>query len=135
MNEAIKIRWGWLKFMYAYTVITAGGIGLGMIVLPGQMQSLLGWPAEESITFGLAASIFLAVGFVSIFGLRSPLKFVPVLFLQLLYKLVWYVGVILPWLVSGRFPSYAIATVLFWLTFIVGDLIAIPFPYLFAKEI
>jgi hypothetical protein len=134
MNQGIKIRWGWLKLMYAYTIITAGLVGLGMIILPGQTQSLLGWPAEKSFTFGVTASVFVAFGILSIFGLRSPLKFVPILFMQLCYKTVWYIGVILPWLLSGRFPSYAMASALFWLTFIIGDLIAIPFPYVFAKE-
>jgi hypothetical protein len=67
-------------------------------------------------------------------GLRSPLKFVPVLLLQQSYKVVWFIGVILPLLIVGKFPTYAILHVVIFATYIIGDLIAIPFPYVFAKE-
>jgi hypothetical protein len=76
----------------------------------------------------------LAFGLLSILGLRSPLKFVPVLLIQLCYKSIWFIGVVLPLLVTGHFPSYAIPTVIIFATYIVGDLIAIPFSYAFAKE-
>jgi len=29
-----KIRWGWIKGMYIYTIILAGLFGLGIIVIP-----------------------------------------------------------------------------------------------------
>ena len=31
MNHETKIRWGWLKFMYTYTLIGAGNFGLGIL--------------------------------------------------------------------------------------------------------
>ena len=73
-------------------------------------------------------------GLLSILGLQSPLKFSPVLLLQLTYKVVWFIGVIIPMMVTGRFPNYAIFTALTFATYIIGDLIAIPFSYVFAKE-
>ena len=27
MSKEPQIRWGWLKFMYVYTIVTAGGFG------------------------------------------------------------------------------------------------------------
>jgi hypothetical protein len=47
---------------------------------------------------------------------------------------VWFIGVVLPVLIRGEFPSYAIVQVIIFATFIIGDLIAIPFWYLFGKE-
>jgi hypothetical protein len=67
-------------------------------------------------------------------GLRSPLKFAPVLLLQLSYKLVWFIGVILPIVMTAKFPSYAILNVVIFATYIIGDLIAVPFSYVFAKQ-
>lgn len=134
MSADVKIRWGWLKFMYIYAIFGAGGFGLAMIFFPNLTRSLLGWPIEESITYGIAGSIFTAIGIVAIFGLRSPLKFVPLLFFQLCYKSVWFIAVVIPMLISGRMPGYAVPTALFFLTYVVGDLIAIPFPYLFGKQ-
>jgi len=34
MPEEHKIRYGWLKAMYIYTIVGAGGFGLGIIVMP-----------------------------------------------------------------------------------------------------
>ena len=54
--------------------------------------------------------------------------------LQLSYKVVWLIGVILPLLVSGKFPPYAILHVSIFTSYIIGDLIAIPFSYVFSKN-
>jgi hypothetical protein len=105
-----------------------------MIVIPEVIKSILNWPVEEPIAFGIIGSIYLSSALLSILGLRSPLKFVPVLLLQLCYKLIWFIGVVLPLLVNAKFPSYAIPTAIIFVTFIIGDLIAIPFSYLFTKE-
>ena len=117
-----------------YTIILAGLFGLGIIVIPEKIKTSFTWPVEEPIAFGIVGSVYLAFGLLSILGLRSPLKFVPVLLLQLFYKSIWFIGVFLPLLFTAHFPSYAVPTVVIFATFIIGDLIAIPFFHLFAKE-
>ena len=134
MSKDANVRWGWLKFMYIYTIVGAGGFGLGIIVIPNVMKSVFRWPSQDPIVFGVTGSVYLAFAILSLLGLRSPLKFVPVLLLQLCYKVVWFIGVILPLLVAGEFPMYAILHVVIFATYIVGDLIAIPFSYVFAKQ-
>jgi len=134
MSEEIKIRWGWLKGMYVYTIVVAGFLGVGIIVMPGMIKTKLPWPVAEPIAFGIVGSIYVACGLLAILGLRSPLKFVPLLLMQLFYKSVWFIGVALPLWVSGHFPIYALPMVIIFATFIIGDLIAIPFSYIFAKE-
>jgi len=134
MIENYKIRWGWLKFMYIYTLIFAGGVGLSMIFFPDLIQTTFLWPVNEPIVFGIVGSVYVGFGLVSILGLRSPLKFAPILLLQLNYKVIWFVGVVLPLLIAGRYPSFGIPMAVLFATFIVGDLIAIPFPYVFAKQ-
>jgi len=134
MSKDIKIRWGWLKGMYIYTIVGAGGFGLGMIVAPNVMGSVFSWPSGDPIAIGVTGSVYLSFALLSILGVRSPLKFVPVLLLQLCYKVVWFIGVVLPLLVAGKFPMYAILHVVIFATYIIGDLIAIPFSYVFAKQ-
>ena len=129
------IRWGWLKFMYIYTIVGAGGLGLGIIIAPAFIMTVFRWPISEPISMGIVASVFIAFGILSIFGLRSPLKFTPVLFLQLCYKSVWFIGVILPRLVTGQFSAYAISITIIFASYIIGDLIAVPFSYIFAKPV
>jgi hypothetical protein len=132
-TKGINVRYNWLKFMYAYTIAFAGSTGLGLLVAPSTVLNLLGYPAQEPIWAGVGYSMMLALAIASILGLRAPLKFSPVLLLQLTYKVIWFVAIIIPLSIAGHLPSYAIGTSVLFATFVVGDLIAIPFRHLFAK--
>jgi hypothetical protein len=134
MGDLGRIRWRWLRFMYLYTILGAGGFGLSVLAAPERMKALFRWPGDEPIALSIVASVYLAFGVLSIFGLRAPLKFVPVLCLQLCYKLVWFVGAVVPLLLSGQFPIYALPTAAIFASYIVGDLIAIPFWYVFRSH-
>ena len=134
MSKDMNVRWGWLKGMYIFTIIHAGGSGLGVILIPSTVRSIFGWPNQDPIVFGICGSVWVAFGFLSILGLRSPLKYSPVLLLQLSYKVVWFIGVLFPILIAGRFQVYVIAYIVFFVVYIIGDLIAIPFSYVFAKQ-
>jgi hypothetical protein len=129
-----EVRWGWLKFMYLYTIVGAGLYGLGMVFAPRLAQSMSGFPAEDPVVFGIVGSVYVSFGVLSILGFRSPLKFTPVLLLQLFYKSIWLVCVALPLFLKGGLEQYAITLVIIFATYIIGDLIAIPFRYLFRKQ-
>jgi hypothetical protein len=120
--------------MYIYNIVGAGAFGLGIIVIPNVMRSIFGWPDQDPIVYGVMGSVWLSCGLISILGLRCPLKFTPVLLLQLIYKVVWFIGVILPLLFGGKFPTYGILYVVIFASYIVGDLIAIPSSYIFDKH-
>lgn len=127
------VRWDWLKAMYIVTIVIAGGYGLGIIFVPDQMKSIFHTSCDP-IPYGIVGSVFLAFGLLAVLGLRAPLKFVPVLLLQLTYKLVWLVGVIAPLLVVGKFSAKYTPTVVLFVLIVVGDLIAIPFRDIFVKQ-
>lgn len=134
MTQTMNVRWGWLKGMYAYTIVVAGGFGLGIIVMPEMMRSFFGWPSQDPLVLGVCGSVFAAFGLVSVLGLKSPLQFAPVLLLQLIYKVVWFIGVVFPIMFAGAYPRYGLLHVVIFATFVIGDLIAIPFSYLFAPR-
>ncbi len=139
MEKNINVRWGWLKFMYIYTIVGAGGFGLAIIFIPdmlGTVFSSVGMPIPKQDPFflGITGSVYTAFALLSILGLRSPLKFAPVLLLQICYKTVWLIAVILPVISSGRLPAYAALLVAIFITYMIGDLIAIPFSYVFARQ-
>ena len=134
MAQEYKVRWGWLKGMYIYTIIGAGGFGLGIIIMPESMRSIFGWPSQDPIVFGVVGSVYLSFALLSILGLRSPLKFTPVLLLSLSYKVVWFIGVIPPLLLAGKFPAYGLLYVVVFASYLIGYLIAIPFSYVFAVQ-
>ena len=45
MSKDINVRWGWLKIMYIWTIVGAGGFGLGIIVIPNIMIYI--WMAQS----------------------------------------------------------------------------------------
>ena len=133
MPEKNRINFGRLKFMYLYTIIGAGGFGLGILLIPDTMISLFRWPDQDPVVFGITGSVYLAFALVSLFGLRSPLKFSPILLLQLFYKSIWFIGVAIPLISSGKFPLSAIVILVIFATYIIGDLVSIPFSYIFKR--
>jgi hypothetical protein len=134
MENYASIRWGWLKAMYVCTVVVSGSVGIGMIFLPDTFQSVLRLPSQDPVMLGMSGSLFLALGLVSILGLRSPLTFTPVLLLELVYKPIWLVALALPLFLKGQFPFYVVFISVIFLAFIIGDLVAVPFAYLFSKK-
>jgi hypothetical protein len=133
MNKDMNINWKWLKIMYWYTIIGAGGFGLAIVLYPEAVRSLFRWPTQDPIVYGVTGSVWLAFAVLSLFGLRSPLKFAPILVLQLCYKSIWLIGVVLPLLLSRTFPLYAILHAVIFISYIIGDLIAIPFRSVFSN--
>jgi uncharacterized membrane protein len=134
MDDHASMRGGWLKAMYAYTLFGAGGFGFAMIFFPGAVQSILRFPAQDPVVFKLYGSVLLASGLMAIPALRSPLKFVPLLLFQLVYKPIWLAVVAIPLFLEGQFPLYIVVMSVVFLSYIIGDLIAIPFSYLFSKK-
>lgn len=130
LTKTKNIRIGWLKLMYIWNIVIAGGGGVGIIFAPELTQWLFNTPSPP-IIYGIIGSVFLAFAIISIFGLMDPIKFAPILLFQLLYKLIWLIGVVLPMLISGKFSAGAIPAVAIYISFVVGDLIAIPFSSIF----
>ena len=133
MPKPFVIRRQWMRFMYLYTILGEGGFGLGIVVMPELMRATFRWRGAEPIALGIVGSVYVAFAVLSVLGLRDPLKFAPVLLLQLCYKSVWFVAVVFPLLIKGRFLDYGLLTAAIFATYIVGDLIAIPFPYLLGR--
>ena len=134
MSKDLKVRWGWLKFMYIYTIVGAGGFGLGMVFVPDVVISMLKFPSQDPIVFGAFGCMLISSGILAILGLRSPLKFVPLLLFELCYKTIWFLGVLIPFLLVNELQTYVVIFIVIFASYIIGDLIAIPFSYLFAKE-
>jgi hypothetical protein len=67
MSKPINVRWGWLKFMYLYTIVGAGLFGLGILIKPDMIKVVFRWPAEEPISLGIVGSVYAAFGILSLF--------------------------------------------------------------------
>ena len=57
MSGKNKINFGRIKFMYLYTIIGAGGFGLGILLIPETMISFFRWPDQDPVVFGITAIV------------------------------------------------------------------------------
>ena len=118
--------------MYALTFIAAGIAGVSG--LTNSFKSALSIPSAEPFLSGVAYSMWLTLAILSIAGLRSPLKYTPVLMFGMTYKTVWLLAVVVPNLMSGvALPQSVIFNGVSWIFVIIGYAIAIPWKHVFAK--
>jgi hypothetical protein len=80
---------------------------------------------------GVAFSFWAALSALSVLGLRYPLKMLPLLLLQLVYKLVWLIAVALPTWSALRSTDLTQAMVIG----VVVDLVGIPWPYVLTNYV
>ena len=123
-----------LKVLYLYTAITTIISGILVIAAPSLWSAMSDMPTQDKFIFGIVGSVWLAFGISSLLALRNPLKFVPVLLMQFLYKVVWTLGVFLPLVAMGQAPMYAILILIIFLTFIIPDVIVIPWSEILEKK-
>ena len=127
MNETSGVRVSWLRFVYWYTVVGAGAAGLWVLLSPRTFSTALGMPVQDPFILGVVGSAWLAFAGAAVPALRSPLRFAPMLLVQLGYKTVWFVGVLLAQALRGPLPFYAWLLAAVFASYIVLDLVAIPF--------
>jgi hypothetical protein len=94
---------------------------LGSDVWPGLFRHHGAWDPLKGVAF----SFWAALSALSVLGLRYPLKMLPLLLLQLFYKLVWLTAVALPMWSTLRSTDLTRAMVIG----VAVDLIGIPWPY------
>jgi hypothetical protein len=133
MTDIKKLRIFWLKLMYGVTIVIAGCLGIGILFIPGTMQFTFGADCPRFFS-GMIGSVFLAFALVSVLGLRDPVKFVPLLLTQMLYKSAWLCFVALPLLIAGKMTVDMILAAAVFLAIVIGDLIAIPFSKIFGSS-
>lgn len=100
---------------------------LGLDVWPAIMNHAGAWDPVKGVAF----SFWAALSALSGLGLRYPLKMLPLLLLQLLYKAIWLIAVGLPQWSAVRSTDLAKAMMIG----VVLDLIAIPWPYVLANYV
>jgi hypothetical protein len=123
-----------LKIMYIITILLAGLNGLLMLIAPKFVIALYSQPPQDLYLYGVAAAIWTAVGLLAILGLRDPIKYMPILLFQFIYKLIWIFAVFLPNVIvdGARFDN--IFLLLIFILFIVGDFLTLPFKDFLEKK-
>jgi hypothetical protein len=121
-EEASTFRLYLMRLLYLLNFVL-----LGLQVWPGLIHHVAPWDPVK----GVAISFWAALSALSGLGLRYPLKMLPLLLLQLLYKSIWVIAVALP--LWSAFRSIELAKVMGYGAIV--DLIVIPWPYVVANYV
>jgi hypothetical protein len=128
----------WIRLLYGGTAFLGITVGSTMLVAPEFSRQVVGFPfslpTQDPIMYGTVAGIWTTVGILCAFGLRAPLKFLPLFTLQLIYKSLWFSFIFFPMMIGGEFPNYGWASVVGNLIWMFLDIKAIPWRYLFSKD-
>ncbi len=123
----------WLRVMFGINVFVTGALAILLIAAPNTAASLFSAPAQEPLFSGYASSYMLGIAAFSILGLWSPLRFSPLLILQAIVKIIWFMAILIPALASAPFSTFGIELAVMFIPFIIGDLVATPYKYIFKK--
>ncbi|MFC5046189.1 hypothetical protein ACFSTE_04530 [Aquimarina hainanensis] len=107
---------------------------LNFISLAYDNWSTILFPKEQmGVLSGVAISFWAGFSLLNFLGIRFPLKMIPILLLQLLYKSAWIIGTYLPAHASGT--TSAGIQEFFWICIagIVLNLVIIPWKYTYRE--
>lgn len=76
-------------------------VGLAFMIWP----QIIHHPTPWSLWHGVGCSLLGAVSVLAFLGIRYPLKMLPVLFFELIWKSIWLIAVALPLWSSGQMDS------------------------------
>ena len=126
------VRLNWIRYMYLGNIVGAGVPGFLVTFFPRFAETyLFGAAPQDRMIFGVAGSIWLAIGLLSALGLRYPLPFVSIFMVQIVYKVIWILAVGLPLTLQG--DPRALPFVIFFVLVTAGFVYAVPFRYLFGQ--
>ncbi len=91
-----------LRALYLVVVV-----GLGVVLWPSVIHQSRPWELME----GVSACMLAAFSALCVLGLRQPMRLLPMLLWELLWKSIWLVDVVLPKWWTGQLddPTWAIA--------------------------
>lgn len=134
LGDVSDFRMKGLRFQYRLTSLVTIPLGSFVMLLPGPFQDIAGMERQDHTFFGISGSVYTAFGILSLFAMRDPKKWSPILMLQLTYKLLWFACVmgLRGKGKDNRWPDYAMLAG--YAVFVAGDLLSVPVEYLFSEK-
>jgi hypothetical protein len=125
MNQVSLLRLYALRAGYLLLVV-----GLGMVIWPGIIHHERPWTLMQGVVHCMLA----AMSALAILGLRYPLQMLPLLFFEVVWKLLWLIVIALPLWSAHQMDADTLETANDCLLVVVF-LIVIPWPYVFANYV
>jgi hypothetical protein len=115
-----------LRGLYIANIVGAGVPGALITVAPSFAAEALFGAAQEPMALSILGSVWLAIGLVSVVGLRAPRQLQGLFVVQLVYKLIWLLSFALPTALRGELRPAGWVMVGIFLFLIVGVALLIP---------
>lgn len=125
MNDVSTFRLYLLRALYLLI-----SVGLSLMIWPQIMHH----PTPWSLWHGVGCSLLAAISLLAFVGIRYPLKMLPVLFIELIWKSIWLIAAALPLWSSGQMDADNLETAQNCLMGIIVPL-AIPWRYVWANYV
>ena len=125
-QELPKWRLYIMRALYLLTFLGLAYDNWSTIFYPGEQLDALS---------GVAISFWAAYSLLMVIGVRYPIKMLPLLLLQLLYKSAWLIGTYLPAKSSGLLTDDIELFAGIFIKAIILDFIVIPWPYVYKNYI
>jgi len=103
-------------------------IGLGLQVVP----DLLSFDPEKPLMDGVVVAMLSALGLLSVVGVYAPLRMIPLLVFEVVWKTLWALSVALPHWLRGS-TDEATVEALFACAFAIPFFFIIPWRYTFRR--
>ncbi len=121
-----------LQVIYALNILVAGFVGLTALFFPKFSATIV---FENTIipnySQRIVGCLWTAIALGSVLGLLDPVKWSPILLIQLLYKGFWLIFVALPMLFQGKIADIPRGIACFFLVWVVALIFFLPYQYLF----
>ena len=104
-------------------------VGLGLEVWPGLIHHETPW----TLWHGVGASLLAAVTVLAALGIRYPLRMLPLLLFELIWKSIWLAAIALPLWSANRIDPATMETIRACALGLVIFPLAIPWPYVLAR--
>lgn len=108
---------------------------LYLLILVGLVLSV--WPdvfasaGKESDSHTVVGAILVSFSLLALVGLRYPLKLLPILIFEFLWKILWLLGFSLPAFLNGSADEYTIGTTFACAIGVILTPLVIPWGYVF----
>jgi hypothetical protein len=104
------------------------GGGLAATKWPALLGRSEPWPLYE----GVSTYMLVAMGLLALIGLSHPIKMLPILLFECMWKVTWLAAVAGPLWIRGEMDAETskVATATLWVTVVLA---AVPWPYVFTQ--
>ena len=126
MSEVSTFRLYLLRAMYVFMFV-----GLAIVKWPGIFNP----PPGLSNSGSVVGSVLLAISLLAVLGIRYPLKMLPLLFFEFLWKAIWVLGWGLPPLVTQQLSPEAQETLISCLVGVVLVPLVMPWGYVLRQYV